>query len=36
MLGLGKKSQAPAESDITENLAGSQASLTWEKIDEDE
>jgi len=36
MLGLGKKSQAPVESETREELAGSQASLTWEKIDEEE
>ena len=34
MLGLGKKSQAPVE-EVREEMASSQASLTWEKIDEE-
>lgn len=34
MLGLGKKSQAAAE-EIKEDMSGSQASITWEKIDEE-
>lgn len=35
MLGLGKKREAAAEAETREELAGSQASLTWEKIDEE-
>lgn len=35
MLGLSKKQQAAAEAEPREELAGSQASLTWEKIDEE-
>jgi hypothetical protein len=35
MLGLGKKQPDAAETDTREDLTGSQASLTWEKIDEE-
>ena len=35
MLGLGKKQEAAAEVDVHEELTGSQASITWEKIDEE-
>jgi hypothetical protein len=35
MLGLGKKQQEAVEPDTREELAGSQASLTWEKIEEE-
>jgi NAD(P)-dependent dehydrogenase (short-subunit alcohol dehydrogenase family) len=35
MLGLGKKQPDAAETDTREDMTGSQASLTWEKIDEE-
>jgi NAD(P)-dependent dehydrogenase (short-subunit alcohol dehydrogenase family) len=35
MIGLGKKPEVAAKVDSREELAGSQASLTWEKIDEE-
>jgi NAD(P)-dependent dehydrogenase (short-subunit alcohol dehydrogenase family) len=35
MLGLGKKQEAAVEVDTREELSGSQASITWEKIDQE-
>lgn len=36
MLGLGKQRQANVETEAREEMVGSQASLTWEKIDEED
>lgn len=35
MLGLGKKQEAAVDVDTRDELSGSQASITWEKIDEE-